>query len=482
VLSDSKEKLNMKRQLKIFLVFLYLIGLMTIPLSAGALDNRGQSGVSATQVSSLDPKRNQNDNKQQTVLAIVNGHKITQAELDAVSTFPLNGIADPALRAQARNKILQDLIDEYLVDQDIANSALGKNSIFTSLLEREKRVAALNLYKLFKASESPPKLIPSDIDAFIRSHEDYFSKRKTWHFYQFILPPQSTNIISYDEFRQASQKFDEKQFSAWLIDKGIDFERTNVWQGSEQMPQDVLEGLSKLKSGTTFVSMLRNPNTKASSSAASPATNGLRVIYFVDAYPDPIDPAQARNSVARNLISQANRLKILDVMDEVRAKAKIEIFETSALSEISTQNQASQERVSERRSMRQMEYVRTAWFFCFLILVPLALWKFYKSVPEISKYKGSLRRLQKLEQTVYMRSLETLLAGFLLFFPLLRFILERLIAYDFKVITIAAVVGLSVALAVLLMIKKIPLLAELNENRFLALISLFVLQYMAMVI
>ena len=75
-----------------------------------------------------------------------------------------------------------------------------------------------------------------------------------------------------------------------------------------------------------------------------------------------------------------------------------------------------------------------------------------------------------------------MLAGVLLCFPLWRFISERLLGYDYKVITISAVVGLSVALALLLLIKKIPLLLELNSSRFLTLIMLFVIQYLVMVI
>ena len=144
------------------------------------------------------------------------------------------------------------------------------------------------------------------------------------------------------------------------------------------MPGDVLENLSKLKPGGTFLDVLRNPVVEISPSQATPQSNGLRIIYFVDAYPDPIDASQARNSVARNLISQANRLKIAEAMDELRARAKIEILEVGALPQVLAQNQASQERVSQRKSLRQMEYVRTAWFFCFLLLVSVALWNFFK--------------------------------------------------------------------------------------------------------
>ena len=477
----------MKFSKKIVLGLIALLLSLT-SLTGFAADSANQQNQSGSAANLAQDKNSQENNaktaeleRQQTVLAIVNGRKITQGELDSVSIFPLDSIADPQLRAQARNKILQDLIDEYIVEQEIANGPLSKNPIFSQLLEREKRSASLNLYKLFKATTTPPKILPSDIDAFIRTHENYFSKRKTWHFYQFIIPPQSTSKISIDEFRQASKQFSEKQFSAWLIDKGIDFERTNVWQGSEQMPQDVLDNLSKLSPNSTYVDILRGPSGKASSSA-NPLSNGLRVIYFIDSYPDPIDVEQARNSVARNLIAQANKLKIAALMDELRAKSKIEVMQSSALDHLVLQNLASQERVTMRKSMRQMEYVRTAWFFCFLCLVLIALWNFYKNVPELHPKRGGLRNFQKLEQLSYFRMLETLFAGLLLAFPLFRFVADRLLTYDLKVIAIAAVVGISIAGAVVIAIKKISVLRELNQIRFLTLIALFVVQYLAMVI
>jgi hypothetical protein len=169
-------------------------------------------------------------------------------------------------------------------------------------------------------------------------------------------------------------------------------------------------------------------------------------------------------------------------MQGLRAKAKIEISDEILKEEITKLNQADSLRVAERTSARRLEYMRSAWFFCFLLLVPVALWNFFKSVPAISPQQGALRRLQKLEQTVYVRFIETLLAGFLLCFPLLRFISERLAGYDAKVITIAAVVGFSIALAVLFLVKKVPLLKELNKVRLAAPIALFVIQYLAMAI
>jgi hypothetical protein len=267
----------------------------------------------------------------------------------------------------------------------------------------------------------------------------------------------------------------------WLIAQEIDFQRVNLWQGSEQMSPAQLSAISKMKAGSVLVEAIAAPSTGAASSPNN-NTDGIRVIYLIDSYPDPINADEARNSVARNLIARANKIKIDEIMQGLRAKAKIEISDEILKEEITKLNQADSLRVAERTSARRLEYMRSAWFFCFLLLVPVALWNFFKSVPAISPQQGALRRLQKLEQTVYVRFIETLLAGFLLCFPLLRFISERLAGYDAKVITIAAVVGFSIALAVLFLVKKVPLLKELNKVRLAAPIALFVIQYLAMAI
>ena len=414
------------------------------------------------------------------ILAIVNGHAITQKEFDSVSIFPLAGIKDDAMRYQVKNKILRDLIDEYLVEQSIAETKLDQDPVFKPLLERERRTGTLNLYQIYIASISPVTLTKADIDSFIRSHQEYFVGRRTFHYIQFTLPPQSSKGSSgytLQTVRDFTVKFNQNQFMSWLIDQGIDFQRINLWQGSEQVPPNLLPELSKLKSGSVFVEGIAAPSTGSSSSPDS-NTSAIRVIYMMDSFPDPINADEARNSIARNLISQANRLKIIETMQDLRAKAKIEILDENLKLEIAKLNREDTTQAAERKSARRLEYMRTAWFFCLIFLVFLALWQFFKSVPIVSKNVGPLQSLQILEQTVFMRSLETLFIGSLLLYPLVRFIFERLVFYDNKVVILSGVLGISVAVAVFWAIKKITLFRELNQNRFLAVTILLLGQYL----
>ena len=413
------------------------------------------------------------------VLATVNGRAITQAEFDAVSAFPLANIKDERLRYQAKNKILRDLIDEYLIEQTIAESKLDQDPFFKPVMERERRSATLNTYQIYTASRSPVNLTNADIDAFIRSHKEYFWDRRTYRYTQFILPPQTKEGSEYsvELIRNFITKFNQAQFMNWLIDQGIDFQRANLWQGSEQMAPALLSALSKMKAGSVLVEGIAAPSM-GSSSSPNKNPEGIRVIYLIDSFPDPINADEARNSVARNLITQVNRSKISETMQELRAKAKIEILDENLKLDITNLNQADNSLVAERRTARRLEYMRTAWFFCLICLVPLALWKFFKSVPIISQKEGALQTLQTLEQSSFMRLLEALLVGSLLFFPLVRFIFERLAYYDTKVVILSAVCGISVAIALVLAIKKTALLRDLNQNRILAVTLLLLVQYL----
>ena len=391
-----------------------------------------------------------------TALASVNGHVITQAEFDAVSAFPLASIKDERLRYQAKNKILRDLIDEYLIEQIIVESKLDQDPFFKPLMEREKRVASQNTYQIYVAARSPVNLTNADIDTFIRSHREYFADRRTYRYVQFILPPQTKGSTEYsiELVRSFVSKFNQAQFMSWLIDQGIDFQRSNLWQGSEQMSPVLLSQISKLKAGSVLVEGM-TVALAGSTTPPSDKVEGIRVVYLIDSYPDPINADEARNSIARNLISQANISKITETMQELRAKANIEIFDENLKREITNLNQADSSQVAERRTARRLEYIRATWFFFLICLVPLALWKFFKSVPTISGQKeGSLRKLQELEQSGFIRFMEALLVGSLLFFPLVRFIFERLVYNDIKVVILSAVCGISVAIALLLGIKK----------------------------
>ena len=418
------------------------------------------------------------------VLVKVNGHAITQAELDSVSIFPLASIKDEDLRYRARNKILRDLIDEYLAEQAIVDTKLDNDPIFKPLLEREKRTAALNLYTIYTASRLPIDVTKSDIDGFIRSHQEFFADRRTFHFIQYILPPNSNNSAPYSLqiVKDFTSKFTQTQFMTWLIDQGIDFQRINVWQGTEQMSPAVLAALSNLKAGSVVVEKIGGNQGALSSTSQEKNDNGIRVLYLIDSYPDPISAEESRNSVARNLISLKQKANMVVFMQELRANAKIEILDEKLKVEITKLNQQDSSQANERRSARRLEYMRTAWFFCLILLVSFALWQFFKSVPVISKKEGALQSLQILEQTVFMRSLETLLIGSLLFFPLVRFIFERLVNYDNKVVILSGVLGVSVAIALFWAIKKVPLLRELNQNRFLAVTLLLLVQYLILAV
>lgn len=432
---------------------------------------------SPTQVEKNSSKAKNNEAGASRVLAIVNEHKITQEDLENSTIYPLRSISDPILRSQAQNKILLEVVDEYLVEDEIANGQLKNNSLFNSLMGREKRRAAVNLYQTFVASSGGTKVTPAMVDAFIKTHEEYFSKRRTWHFYQFVIPPLTNSSLSLEEVQKASKTFDLKQFADWLTEKGVDFERTNLWQGSEQLAPDVLAGLSQLKPGGALVTAGKSVIMNKTSLNSVGGVGGYRVIYLLDSYVDPLDSNEAKNSVARNLIGQANKLKIAEAMDELRSKSKVSFIGVPGESEAALITEFSKKRVSERTQYQQIEYFRIIWFFFVSCVIPLALLQFYRYVPSISRRNSSLRQIQKLEQKSFIRALEALLFGLLLLYPMFIFLISRFADYSTRVIAVSGLIGLLAAGALVYTIRKVAALNELNQSRFLPIIVLLVAQY-----
>ncbi len=411
------------------------------------------------------------------ILAIVNGHPITQSEFDATSIFPLGSIKDEVVRNQAKASILREMIDEHLVEQAIVETKLDQDPVFKSLLEREKRKAAASLFQVYQVSRMPLNLSTADVDAFIRSHKEYFSDRKTYHYIQFLIPPQSKDLMKYsvEDLREFTSKYTPSQFADWLNGQSIEFQRASFWQGSEQVSPTLLPEFAKLVSGSILVK--KNNSQTAPSGSSNLQSDSFQVVYLIDSYPDPVNANDVRVSIAKNLYSLANKSKVSEIMQDLRAKAKVEVLDTQMSREINNLNVFDTSQASERAQSRRIMYLKTAWFFSMLCLIPVALLQFYRYLPSVSKTKAALRNIQELEQKSFIRFLEALFFGSLLLYPMELFLSSRLMDYSIKVIALSGLLGVTTACGLIYLIKKVPAMRELNQTRFFSIIVLLVAQY-----
>jgi EpsD family peptidyl-prolyl cis-trans isomerase len=122
----------------------------------------------------------------QTV-AIVNGEEITAAELNA--ELSNTKIPEGMDKNQARNRVLQQMIDRRLVAQQAKKDGIDKSPDF---LNRQRRMNEDLLINMFASRQVDTTRLPSDpeIARFQASRPEMFAKREQWNLDQlrFALP------------------------------------------------------------------------------------------------------------------------------------------------------------------------------------------------------------------------------------------------------------------------------------------------------
>ena len=114
-------------------------------------------------------------------VASVNGQIITAAELDAAVSSALRGSMTPVERLQIRNQALNELINQYLVAQQLESSHQEDNPELLTQFEQLKRQAKANFY-INERLQALPGLHSGAVDRFIRANPDFFLKRRTYHY------------------------------------------------------------------------------------------------------------------------------------------------------------------------------------------------------------------------------------------------------------------------------------------------------------
>ena len=153
----------------------------------------------------------------QTV-AVVNGEEITAAELNAALSDAK--IPQGMDKDQARNRVLQQLIDRRLVAQQAKKDGIDKSPEF---LNRQRRVNEDLLINMFASRQVDTTRLPSDpeIARFQASRPEMFAKREQWNLDQirFTMPTDAAvktklaAAMSLDEVAKA------------LADAGVTFDR-----------------------------------------------------------------------------------------------------------------------------------------------------------------------------------------------------------------------------------------------------------------
>ena len=199
----------------------------------------------------------------QTV-AIVNGEEITAAELNAElasANLPANIDKD-----QARNRILQAMIDRRLLAQHAREEGLDKSPEF---LNRQRRMTEDLLISMLAARQINTAQLPSadEIARFQAGHPGMFARREQWNLEQIRFPMPTDEKVR--ERIAATKTLGE--LAQVLTQSGIAFSRGTNRLDTALIPQQLYGQLATLPPGEPFIIPVGNQAVASAVVSREPA-------------------------------------------------------------------------------------------------------------------------------------------------------------------------------------------------------------------
>lgn len=237
----------------------------------------------------------------QTV-AIVNGEEITAAELNA--ELDSAKIPPGVSKDQARNRVLQQMIDRRLLAQQAKKDGLDKSPEF---LNRQRRMNEDLLINMFASRQIDTTKLPSDpeIQRYQASRPEMFANREQWNLEQlrFTMPTDEKVKAKLE----AAKSLDE--VATALGEAGIAFNRQKNRLDTAVIPHDLYGRLLTVSPGEPFI---------------IPVGNLAIASVVVSREPAAITDDQAR-PVAVAAMRRAQAAKLMqDRLKSLRTGAKID--------------------------------------------------------------------------------------------------------------------------------------------------------------
>lgn len=310
--------------------------------------------------SNLSISRSADVNTKSDPVAIVNGQKITQLQLDAASAQSLKGVADNDTKLRIKNQILNNLINQTLVKQAISSNQFTLNAEDKQQIDNMYDQAVLNFY-LAKQVGDLPQPSKQAIDDYIQRNHNVFEKRKTYHFTQILID--SENGKDLETIKSLIQKGATlNDLTTWLTQVKIPYSRNNTWRGSEQISPATLSILENLKPNVIDLSV--TPDKKL-----------IQALELQGAYPDPVNIEDARSGIIRGISQDASNKAAKTALENLRTKADIQILDEALSHSLSTG--PLEARTSNAATVTMSQQAAIVWLFALLILVPASIATLY---------------------------------------------------------------------------------------------------------
>ncbi len=240
-----------------------------------------------------------------SVVAKVGGDIISEAELDAgVARLGRLGEADPV---QARGKVLDALIEQYLISQAAKSAKLDKAPEVALALRQAQRQVLVESYmeRKFKGLSKPTD---SEINDYYIRHPELFSARKIYRIQELQLQMASERLP--EVAAQLKQSRTLAAFADWLKAQGIEGKAGQAVKPAEQIPPAMLAQLKDMQDGQ-FTVLATEPER-------------ISVLQLQGSQVQPVTLEQARAAIGQLLLSEKRKAVMEAEIKTLRSSGTIE--------------------------------------------------------------------------------------------------------------------------------------------------------------
>lgn len=229
------------------------------------------------------------------VVATIDGVDVTKGDIDLRMRENETLRFQPIDSPQARLEALRQLSVEIAVEHFI-RGALTPGSDLIMSVDQDRRKKLLGIFEA--SSTSGISLTREEVDRFIATNPQFFSKRRTWHYHEVVVTAEERDMVAVMRTKAgaigAMSSLDAGAMSDafdWARSRSFATVMLNRWMGSEQIDPALMKLLERM------VATERRVHAECRNNTCS-------FVVLHDVVDDPVDVRFGRAAVEETLLAQ----------------------------------------------------------------------------------------------------------------------------------------------------------------------------------
>jgi len=206
----------------------------------------------------------------------------------------------------ASSLILERLIDQQLLLRKADALKLDRDPRVLQQIEAGK-ADILARAVIERLGETATKPLPQEIKTYFDSRPYLFSDRRVYNLQEINVEAKPDQIPALRAALSSAKNIPE--FVEYLKANNLRFAADQAARAAEQLPQDRLEAISKLKDGQALMNQ---------------GPRGVQVLVLAGSRSQPVTEEQARPAIEQYLLNERKRKLVEEEIKQLRAGAKID--------------------------------------------------------------------------------------------------------------------------------------------------------------